>query len=429
MSKWLGKHEPVQPEEWTAKYTGYKKARYQRAIREWDASGVNRKHSYVSAFVKAEKLLDPRKDPRMIQARNPVYNVALGNYLKAIEHKLYNIGGTRHLRKLFPAGRLIAKGLNMNARGALVARRWNELNDPVALELDCSRFDAHCSPELLRVEHRVYLDCFTHAKELDRLLKWQIQNKCFTEGGVRYTCDGRRMSGDMNTALGNCVLMLLMLGDAMQQLGVKPHQFGIIDDGDDCVLIVERSVSDRVIKGLPGLFNGYGHTLKVESQTDEFEKVTLCGARVIRVGGVRKCILNPRRVIGKARLILGGKNIQAIEKYVATVGQCLLALHSGVPILQAHACMLRRASRRILRGTPGSYLYRLGWDQEWRAEVPTEITEQARLDFELAFGIKVEDQLYVENWFNSHDPFEGGEYGEIDCDDSIMSSVDLDCFV
>lgn len=428
ISQYLGRnHHTVAPEEWTKKYSGMKAARYQRAIREWETCGVNRKHSFINAFVKSEKVTDPRKDPRMIQARGAVYNVALGNYLKAIEHQLYNVGGTGPLKKYFPKGRLIAKGLNMVQRGALLHKRWNELKQPVALELDCSRFDAHCSKKLLQIEHKVYLGCFKNDRTLAQLLGWQLQNTCFTQGGVRYTCEGRRMSGDMNTALGNCVIMLMLLADAFQQCGVPPSCFRIIDDGDDCVVLVEQEYSQIVMDKFPALFTSYGHTLKVESTTSDFNKVTLCGCRVIRVGGQRKVILNPARTIGKSR-VLWVKNIDP-NRYIATVGQCLLALHHGVPILQSHALALRRAARRVLKAPPTSYVYRLAWDEEWHNIKPQPVSEEARLDFEAAFGISIVDQLAVERWFDElPNPFDEVEVFEIGRDAmgvTPMSQIDM----
>lgn len=418
MGDYLGRRQMVAPEEWTAKYSGYKRARYERAIREWEVCGVNRKHSYVNAFVKAEKITDPRKDPRMIQARNPVYNVALGNYLKAFEHDLYNVQGVRQLKNLFPQGRLIAKGLNMVQRGALLSKRWGELTQPVALELDCSRFDAHCSEQLLRIEHLVYKRCFPKSRELQRLLEWQIHNKCFTEGGVRYTCEGRRMSGDMNTALGNCVLMLILLADAFKQCGVPPKAFRIVDDGDDCVVLVEKEYQSVVTARFPLLFRSYGHELKIESVTEDFSKVTLCGSRVVRVGGVRKCILNPRRTIGKSRIILPGANVQNynLNRYVSTVGQCLLALHSGVPVLQSHALALRRADRRVLKSAPGSFVYRFARDQDWADHQPEPVTDEARLDFQDCFGVSIPDQLALERWFDGCDVFDDPEVMYIESD-------------
>lgn len=407
MSWYLGLgHSPVPPEQWTAKYSGMKAQRYKAAIRSLEVSPLVRKDSYIQAFVKAEKIADPSKDPRMIQARSGRYNVVLGSYLKAIEHRLYNIKGTGPLRKYLPSTRLIMKGLSMPARGAALTQKWNALKDPVQLSLDCSRFDAHCSKRLLQVEHSVYLRCFLNSPELARVLSWQLQNKCFTQDGVVYDCEGRRMSGDMNTALGNCVLMVMMLADAMMQIGVPPDKYDIADDGDDCALFVEKEFVPIVRKRIVDIFSEYGHDLKVEEVIDSFEKVTLCGARVIRVGGRRVAILDPRRTIGKSRVVLKvRREPEWLQKYVSTVGQCLLALHAGVPVLQAHALYLLRAHKQRLKEVPGSYLYRLDFNIDPMSVTAQPITDQSREDFAEAFGITIADQVEAERWFESRSPW------------------------
>lgn len=429
LSHYLGTgHSPVAPEEWTAKYTGMKAARYKRAIQSLETSPLCRKDAYIQAFVKAEKIADPSKDPRMIQARSGRFNVVLGSYLKAIEHSLYNMKGQGTMRKYLPPTRSIMKGLSMPARGALLTQKWRSLKNPVQLALDCSRFDAHCSKSLLEVEHAVYLRCFLNSPELDRILKWQLSNKCFTQGGVVYSCEGRRMSGDMNTALGNCVLMVLMLADAMKEMGITTDRFEIADDGDDCALFVEKEDADRVSEEIVKIFKTYGHDLKIEERIDTFEKVTLCGARVIRVGGKRIAILEPGRTIGKSRVIMKVRQEPDwLRKYVSTVGQCLLALHTGVPVLQSHAQYLMRAHRARLKEVPGSYLYRLDWKTDPMQARSQRITDQAREDFAQAFDVSIVEQLEAEQWYDSHwigdqlPPVHGGlkngKYAEQDKED------------
>jgi hypothetical protein len=52
------------------------------------------------------------------------------------------------------------------------------------------------------------------SKELAELLKWQLQNKGFArtiDGLIKYSVEGCRMSGDMNTALGNCTIMCALV--------------------------------------------------------------------------------------------------------------------------------------------------------------------------------------------------------------------------
>lgn len=401
----LGPSSMVDFTEWGAKYTGNKRARYVRALESLVHTPINRKDSYIQAFVKLEKLVDVSKDPRMIQARGARFNVALGNYLKGFEHRLYGIRGEGKLRGILPPGRLIVKGMNSVQRAALLQTQWDSMRKPVQLALDCSRFDAHCSVPLLKIEHSVYLSCFRNEPELQRLLAWQLKNVCFTRSGLRYEVVGRRMSGDMNTALGNCVLMIVMLAAAMAELGVPVDQFRMADDGDDCCLMVEHEYSSRVSAGLPAIFLRYGHELKIESVATEFRKLRLCGASPIQVGDVLRMITEPGRAMGKARVHPKVYSGRFLPSYVATVGQCMLAMHAGCPVLQAHALALRRASKTLLRECPGSYLYKLDPDA-FVSATSEPVTERAREDFAVAFGMDVTIQLEIEAWFDSLEPRE-----------------------
>jgi len=398
---WLGKRVKLSPNDWLDQYSGAKREQYLKALATLDTQRLRKRDSYVKAFVKAEKVTDPMKDPRMIQYRGPRYNIELGNYLKAFEHDLYHMRGSRRLNQWFPNERLIVKGMAPAARAAHIEKMWYQLKKPVQLALDCSRFDGHCTEKALMLEHSVYLSCFNNDSHLQRLLRWQRDNKCFTKDGVVYKVKGNRMSGDMNTALGNCVLMILMLGGALRELGVKPSQFRLADDGDDCCLLVEEEVAQRVIDGITRVFSTYGHSLKVDQVNRQLETVDLCGCRPIRVGGVRKMILNPRRTIGKSRLMLKYRGVKFQRDYIATVGECLLALHSGVPVVQSHAAALMRVGSQ-LKYRPRSWAYKLAHSPEPSAVAS--ITADARLDFYLAFGVNVDDQLSLERWYDSATP-------------------------
>lgn len=401
LASYLGVRRRCDPMDWLVQYKGGKLQQYLRALESLDDHPLRRRDGYVKAFVKAEKLTDPLKDPRMIQFRGPRYNIELGNYLKALEHDLYHVRGWGRLSQWFPASRLIVKGMCPVARGAHLEKMWFELKRPVQLNLDCSRFDGHVSEALLRLEHSVYLKCFRNDPMLQRLLLWQRDNKCFTKDGVKYSVKGNRMSGDMNTALGNCVLMVAMIGAAMKYLGVKPKYFRLADDGDDCCLLVEEQYARRVQRWIRGVFRLWGHDLKVESVARELNEVELCGCKPIRVGGVRKMILNPRRAIGKARLALKFRSTKFQRDYVATVGECLLALHTGVPVLQAHALALMRVGNH-LKYRPRSWDYKLAHAPDLARS--SYVTDEARFDFYCSFGISISDQIAYERWFDNVEP-------------------------
>jgi hypothetical protein len=394
----LGTRSKVDFTIWGKHYTGMKRQRYLRAIDSLIERPLCRKDAYIQAFVKLEKLTDPYKDPRMIQARGARYNVELGNYLKSFEHDLYHLQGLRN-DPWFPKGRIIVKGMNNTARACLLEQHWNSLKRPVQLALDCSRFDGHVSSELLRVEHRLYERLFHGDPHLMRMLAWQRRNVCFTRSGLRYQVDGRRMSGDMNTALGNCILMIVMMASVMKQLGLKPSDWRMADDGDDCCIMVEEDKAGLVLGGIRECFKRLGHDLKVESVAREFSQVTLCSGRPIRVGGKRVMVLNPYRAIGKSRVGIKTRDPKFLRDYVHTMGVCQLALYSGVPVLQAHALALKRASNKMLRELPGSYLYRLGFMERPDLVRATVVSLESRIDFAASFGISVDDQIMIEQWY------------------------------
>jgi len=215
-------------------YSGSKADKYERATDDViRRGGITRRDAGVTMFVKFEKIdstkVDP--DPRAIQFRDPKYCVEVSKYLKPIEPHLYQFRGDG---KQFPATRCIGKGLNSVERATLLKEKFDAFVDPVVISIDCSRFDQHCSAELLEIEHLVY-KLLCPDPWFAEILSWQLTNRVRSRHGLEYVAHGRRMSGDMNTALGNCVLMVLMVAAAFQR------DYDMLDDGDDVLVLVERS--------------------------------------------------------------------------------------------------------------------------------------------------------------------------------------------
>lgn len=276
IADWLPRHSRMNG-EWIDSYTGRKRRKYQEAMLDLAGRPVTRSDSYVSAFVKAEKIFE-LKDPRLIQARSARYNYELGNYLKPIEHDLYNIKGTGRLAKYLPAGRLIAKGCNMQRRARLIKQKMQRFHHPLVVSLDASRFDAHIT-DLLQVEHLVY-NRYWRSPALQRLLAWQVNNRGRTSTGVRYWLKGSRMSGDMNTALGNCLISIIVLANVMRRLHVSPKKWDMPCDGDDVLLFI--SETDRwIVDRVPGLYAEHGLPVKVENVTSSYHKVVFCQSHPI----------------------------------------------------------------------------------------------------------------------------------------------------
>lgn len=212
---------PLSLEGSLASFKGAKRRIYQRAYDSLRVEPLSRKDARIKAFVKAEKFNPKEKvnpDPRMIQARDPRYNLHLARFLRPLEHVVYGVRSPSGLP-------MIVKCMNPKQRAALILEKWRLFDNPVCVSLDCSRWDKHVGPDVLKVEHDFYRSWFPGDQDLDQLLRWQMVNECRTSNGLRYQVVGGRMSGDMNTALGNCTLMVGMAHAAMKQLRVKQYDF------------------------------------------------------------------------------------------------------------------------------------------------------------------------------------------------------------
>lgn len=400
---WIGPAVP-QDGEWIEKYSGRKLTIYRNAQADLLIEPFNRADRFIKSFIKPEKISDPTRDPRTIQARSPRYNYCLGNYLKAIEHKLYNIKGTRNLRRYIPQGRLIAKGLDLRARAYLCQEKMDMFSDCRVFSIDASRFDAHVAQQMLQVEHSVYKRCFPGDKTLQQLLDLQLVNRGHTAGGISYKCPGGRMSGDMNTALGNCLLMLIFTATTMKLLGFKPNQWNMLCDGDDTLIFTEERHANYIRANFPSTFNKAGMTIKLEGEAKSIHDINFCQGKIVECDDGLKFVQNPVRSYSRA--LVSTRHYQhpkAVDKVLAQIGRCELAINMGVPVLQEFAlAMLRNAKCEDgARSTPtfSGRIYKA--QKEWKSHggivKALAITDRARESFQEAFGIEVWEQLWLES--------------------------------
>lgn len=409
LARRLPKVKPWELSRGPSTYSGRKRLRYERAAEKVRVRPTTRRDAQVRAFIKFEKLMKV-SDPRMIQHRSWRYNVDLMRYLKPLEHIIYEMKGDG---KLLPKGRSIAKGLSNKARAAMFVRKWKEFEDPVAITLDVSRFDRHVNEDLLRIEHTIYRAMHNYDPHLTQLLGWQINNKATTVQGIRYTRRGGRMSGDMNTALGNCILMVLMCSDYLEQLNVK---YDLLDDGDDCLVIVERKDAKKVEDGAIAQFLDYGMSVKVENVADRLEDVEWCQSRLVETEiGEWTFARNWTKVLS---IDLAGVKYLSSEKaqrrLAKTIGIGELSGFAGLPILQEYALALIRNggnAKPFDIDMTDDYYYRFRNEQAfrqgrdrliWGTVEPRDVSDLARASFSKAYGVSPSRQKEIEvalrNW-------------------------------
>lgn len=393
-------------------YSGAKRTKYLKASYEVQQFGISKRDAGVTMFVKTEKM-DPlakvNPDPRAVQFRDPRYCALLASYLKPIEHHLYalkiqhkNLGNTR----------LVGKGLNQVERATLLMRKMDRFRRPCVVSLDASRFDQHIGIEALKCEHSVYTHC-CQDPELARILSWQLNNKCRTKQGTKYVTRGKRMSGDMNTALGNCVIMISCIVGIMEEFDIM---YDILDDGDDCLLIVEEVSLALVQARLPALFLECGHEIKLENVAFSVPEVSWCQSNPIHTSQGWKFVRNPIKVLSTCLVGLRWLHVpeHVRRRYLAGLGECELVLNAGVPILQEFALALVRNSHgaeALFDQSGGEWFRMLRESRLYRSrQMSLDISWEARDTFALAFGVSIQEQMEVEANLRLWDINCGGEY-------------------
>lgn len=374
------------------RYGGRRKTRYQNAADSLKERGITEADSIVSSFVKAEKL-DPTSksnpDPRMIQCRNARYNIELGRHLRPIEHHIYRTKSALGMPQ-------IGKGLNSVERAYWLEEKFSLFGNPVCYSLDASRFDQHVGLEMLTEEHLFYT-----AVDPDPYFAWlldmQKKNRCYTQNGIKYETTGKRMSGDMNTASGNCLLMLAMTRGVCSTLGVLKYELFV--DGDDTLLIIDKSEEFK-LGNLAAAFLEFGHEIKLEGRAECLENVQWCQSRFVRTSPPRM-VRDWRKVLSTAT---GGTKYWHYPSMqpdmYTTVGACFYAEMRGVPILSVYARKLLSAQGKIIKDFENSDYHQRALLEGMKGvpvSVESEITSESRVSFEVAYGLSVMEQIHIEN--------------------------------
>lgn len=175
---------------------GPKKRKYKQVMEDLKNNGPKASDTKVRAFVKIEKWdkeLVGKKAPRLIQFRDPRYVIRLGSSLMHLEEHVFN-----HRIDGFMA---FGKGIDSFKQAQELRSRWETFSKPVAIMKDFSKFDSCILEEWIQMEKDFY-----HGMEVDELMDYQFKNRCYTKCGVRYKCEGRKMSGEYNTSLGDSLI-------------------------------------------------------------------------------------------------------------------------------------------------------------------------------------------------------------------------------
>lgn len=418
----------------------HKKAIYRAARLEIVRTGVPPNAFQVVSFIKNEKikLKDDDPVPRLISPRNVRANVIFGSYIRPAEKAIYKAINDVYGRPT------VVSGQNAHQIADMIRGAWDELHEPVAISLDLSRMDQHVSDVALKYEFSFYTKMYRQDPTINTLrwcLERMIVNKCVmytSKNGfdvkVAYEKLGSRMSGDMNTSLGNKLLMCSLLYSYFHgHLGLIPRlDFNVVDNGDDCVVILSRSAHKRYkqlteqttafkryafydpanpSRVFPGRlyytvaaakltpsawFLEMGFTLKVEGIVSKFEHIDFCQTRPCFIDG-KWLMVRGLAALSKDTYCL--KAPEYLKKWMGQVRTGGLNTYGSVPLYSAfYKCFPEYNGKRdnswLMEGT-GMYYLSQGMTSSGV------VSDANRIAFYETFGVTPWEQVLIEQHYNS----------------------------
>lgn len=398
-----------------------KRKLYATAMQEYETLGWTRRHALIKAFVKFEKLNFTKKRdpaPRVIQPRSPVFNYALGRFTRRIEADMYRALAQEwrdeHWGPLQEeAEPVVMKGMTVEEVATALKSKWDKFKCPVVIGLDASRFDQHVSVDALKWEHSVYKKIYGYDPELMALLKVQLANegRTYVDGHkIAYTVNGTRASGDMNTSLGNCMIMCTLIREYVKELGIHAE---LANNGDDCLLFIEKSDLYKITTlvgekweapALEQWFLRYGFEMEVEPPVFEFEECVFCQSQPILVdAALDRWVMcrQPTSAWGKDALSLTEATELGFRQWSYQVGVGGWALFGDMPIFGAlYQCYKRNGVdskvKNSLIVSDSGFMRMCDKGPRVRGDHHVRISDDTRLSFFKAFGYPPSVQIAME---------------------------------
>lgn len=409
LTRWEKSLEPCRQwshEDVVRGYKGRKARRYSDAYESLLQVPVCEQDAYLTAFLKAEKTnLTEKEDPapRLIQFPNPRYSLDLMTYLKFNEKNFMkaidDVWGEP----------TVMSGYNCVDLGGKLRDKWERFNNPIAVPLDFSRFDQHCSVEALKYEFAFYKKAFPGDDHLEWLLKQQLHPRGVAvagDGAISYHCpQGGRGSGQINTSMGNKLIVCGLMWEYFQEIGLNAS---LANMGDDCVIFLNAEDEQKLSQTLTSWWLDHGYNAVVEPTCTELEQIEFCQSNPVCVNGEWIMVRNPVKALSKDCISLQPSETPAqIAATYMAISTCGRIINSGVPISFAlHECLYRAASKYTKKvDLTEEFCFKSVEYGNWErmrglVYKRRSISTSTRLSYYRAFGITPDVQICLERYYN-----------------------------
>lgn len=395
---------PLSVDDFVATCAQSKRKQYRLAAQKMNGRRAVRRDFHIKMFVKTEKTenylkVDPV--PRAVQPRSIQAHVEIGRFIRPLEHAIYNAIDTMF------GSPTIMKGLNADQVGAIVHKKWAKFKNPCSIGIDAARFDQTVSVQALKWSHSIYKECYKGDDKtyLTEMLGYLIDNEgtAYTNDGykIKYSVRGCRMSGDMDTALGNCLIMGSMCHWIKRKYG---FDIEVLNNGDDCHLIFEREDIERISRLIITSGETFGFNLKVENPVFLIEHIDFCQQRPVLIGETYRMIRDPYVATCKDTImIIKPKDNKSLDLWRNTVSAGGLALNDKTPVMPQFYRALGRNTTTKKVAPHFAKVEETGFWRLGKGMINTNgnVSDETRLSYWRAFGMTYDQQVEVENLYDN----------------------------
>lgn len=354
-------------------------------------------HFTIKLFMKDEHYID-FKHARGIYARDDAAKIAFGPWFKGIEEIIYSQPE-------------FIKHVPVSDRAKYI---YDMLYVPGScyVATDYSSFEAHFTQKLMEncefVLYEYMLKDSNGGPEMLDLMREVLmgKNRIYNKF-VRATCLARRMSGEMNTSLGNGFSNLMFMGYVCQEMGIDKVN-GVVEGDDGLFQFMGKAPTTED-------FSKYGFLIKLDKY-DKISQASFCGNLFDEED--KQVVTDPFDILSSFGWTTY-KYRNANQKKCRTLLRCkalsMAHQYPGCPIIGSLAQYVLRCTRGRTKKDMISFIENRKdinmWDREKYLRILNDFEKDedlyrspgisTRLFFEEQYGINVSVQLKVEDYLNS----------------------------
>jgi len=174
----------------------------------------------------------------------------------------------------------------------------------------------------------------------------------------------------------------------------------LANNGDDCVVMMERQDEDAFTKKLSPWFQSKGFAMTVEPTVDEFEGIEFCQTKPVQLSTGWRMVRNLNACLMKDPMcMIGVPNDKVYKKWLAAIGVCGGILASGVPVLSQFYSVFQRAGTSCSDGMLKEVFKNRSQLHLAQGVAKGEVDANARVSFYYAFGVLPDEQVAMERFF------------------------------